>query len=65
LFKGENEIDLVVSIKPDQKVRHMLNSVYERLTFFKPVVMFNYGIIKFEEDVKRILTSSINQGPKL
>lgn len=58
LLKGNGEAELVLFIKQDQKINALLKSVYERLTFFKPRVTFNFGIIKFEEDVKKIVTSS-------
>ena len=65
LLKGDGEVDVVLFIKPDVRINAMLKSVYERLTFFKPIVTFNFGIIKFEEDVKRILSSSISHQAKL
>lgn len=32
-----------------------IQSLYERLTFFKPIVTFNTGLMNVEEDIRRIL----------
>jgi len=65
LLKAQDEIVPVITIKPDERINALSKSVYERLTFFKPIVTFNFGIIKFEEDVKKILTSSFTSYAKL
>lgn len=42
----------------DKDQEAQVKEVYERLTFFKPIVTFHAGVINYEEDVKRILSKS-------
>ena len=39
----------------EDKENEEVKELYERLTFFKPVVGSRSGIIRYDEDVKRIL----------
>lgn len=42
-------------INPVGKTALELKNLFERMTFFKPIVTLSSGIFKLEEDVKRIL----------
>jgi hypothetical protein len=48
LMKGQHgEIDQIYFTKPDERIAELLKSLFERMSFFKPIVTFNSGIIKF------------------
>ena len=47
------------SIKSDDKTSLQLKQLYERMTFFKPIMSQSSGFIKMEEDIKRILANTV------
>jgi hypothetical protein len=56
----------VYSISGDPKDIETLKVLYERTTFFKPIVTFKTSAMQFDESVRRILTSNLAvNGPKL
>ena len=43
----------------EQQEEEEVSELFERMTFFKPIVTYHAGIINYEDDVKRILQTKI------